>query len=225
LNIYRYLIFVLIKFSNLKRYTQADEIWISTKKIFYDSMPPNPPKDETSLLKRIAQQDREALSQLYDRYARVMYSLAFKILNSVEEAEEVVLDVFSQVWRTAQNYDDKKGRVDNWLFLMTRSRSLDRLRKSLRQSKIIDASTKVVQEKSFGFKNIPEEKLLIRECREQVFTALAQLPEPQRQVIELAYYQGLTQSEIAKQMQISLGTVKTRVRLALKKLRSLLNAA
>ena len=106
-------------------------------------MPPNPYKDETLLIKRITQQDREALSQLYDRYARVMYSLAFKILNSVEEAEEVVIDVFSQVWRTAQNYDDQRGRVDNWLFLMTRSRSLDRLRKSLRQSKILDASTDV----------------------------------------------------------------------------------
>lgn len=188
-------------------------------------MPPNPPKDETSLIKKIAQQDREALSQLYDRYARVMYSLAFKILNSVEEAEEVVVDVFSQVWRTAQNYDSQRGRVDNWLFLMTRSRSLDRLRKGLRQSKIIDASTKIVQEKSFVDTNIPEEKLLIRERREQVFAALAQLPEPQRQVIELAYYQGLTQSEIAKQMQISLGTVKTRVRLALKKLRNLLDSA
>ena len=188
-------------------------------------MSPTFPKDETSLLTRIAQQDRDALSQLYDRYARVMYALAYKILNSVEEAEEVVLDVFSQVWRTAQKYDSQKGRVDSWLFLMTRSRSLDRLRKSLRQSKIIAASTQVVQEQSFVFANTPEEKLLIRERRELVISALAQLPETQRQVIELAYYQGLTQSEIATQMQISLGTVKTRVRLALKKLRSLLDAS
>ena len=188
-------------------------------------MSPTFPQDETSLLTRIAQQDREALSQLYDRYARVMYSLAFKILNSVEEAEEVVLDVFSQVWRTAQNYDSQRGRVDNWLFLMTRSRSLDRLRKSLRQSKIIDASTQVVQEKSIVFADNPEEKLLIRERRELIIAALEQLPETQRQVIELAYYQGLTQSEIASRMQISLGTVKTRVRLALKKLRNLLSAS
>ena len=188
-------------------------------------MSPTFPNDEISLLTKIAQQDREALGQLYDRYARVMYSLAFKILNSVEEAEEVVLDVFSQVWRTAHNYDSQKGRVDNWLFLMTRSRSLDRLRKTLRQAKIIAASTQVVQEKSSVVADNPEEKLLIRERRELVIAALAQLPEPQRQVIELAYYQGLTQSEIATQMQISLGTVKTRVRLALKKLRSLLSAS
>jgi RNA polymerase sigma-70 factor, ECF subfamily len=85
--------------------------------------------DDISLLKRIVKQDQTALSQLYDRYARIIYSMAFRSLRSVEESEEAVLDVFAQVWRIAERYDVKKGKADSWLFLLARSRILDRLRK------------------------------------------------------------------------------------------------
>ncbi|NEP15830.1 MAG: sigma-70 family RNA polymerase sigma factor [Leptolyngbya sp. SIO4C1] len=178
-----------------------------------------PSTDETLLIHRVVQRDQTALGQLYDRYARMLYALAFKILSSVEEAEETVLDVFAQVWRDAHRYDASRSRVDSWLFLITRSRALDRLRKRQRQSKTVEAATVAVQTAA---DILPEEALLITERREQVTTAMAQLPSEQRQVIELAYFQGLSQSEIAQRSQLKLGTVKTRIRLGLKKLRGLL---
>ncbi len=179
------------------------------------------PLNEAFLLKRIAQQDQSALAQLYDRYARVIYAVAFKSLGSVEESEEIVLDVFSQVWRTAERYDVTKGRVDTWLFMMTRSRVLDRLRSLQRTTKTQNASVKA-EIQSIKVSVDPVEDVLTRERRTQVLAALSQLPDEQRLVIEFAYYQGLTHSEIASQTGLSLGTVKTRIRLGLNKLRATL---
>lgn len=179
--------------------------------------------DETPLLERIAQHDQAALSELYDRYARVLYALAFKILGSVEEAEEVVLDVFSQVWRTAERYDATRGRVDSWLFMLTRSRALDRLRALQRLTRGVVASVDTQLLQSPLLCN-PEEDLLILERRAQVLVALGQLPQEQRQVLELAYYKGLTHVEIAVQTGKPLGTIKTRIRLGLGKLREALGS-
>lgn len=176
-------------------------------------------KNETELIDRMVQGDQTALSQLYDRYARVMYSLAFKMLGSVEEAEEVVLDVFAKAWRTAARYDASRSRVDSWLFLMTRSRSLDRLRQRQRQTKVVEAATNTAAVSS---SQVPDEALVINERRAVVAQALAKLPDEQRSVIELAYYQGFSQSEIAKQTGMALGTVKTRIRLGLRKLKQTL---
>jgi RNA polymerase sigma-70 factor (ECF subfamily) len=179
--------------------------------------------DETSLLERIAQHDQAALSELYDRYARVLYALAFKVLGSVEEAEEVVLDVFSQVWRTAGRYDATRGRVDTWLFMLTRSRALDRLRALQRLTRAVAASVDAALLQSPPLCN-PEEDFLLSERRAQVLVALGQLPQEQRQVLELAYYKGLTHVEIAAQTGKSLGTIKTRIRLELGKLREALGS-
>jgi len=180
--------------------------------------------DESSLLERIAQQDQTALAALYDRYARVLYGVALKSLGAAEEAEEVVLDVFSQVWRIAGRYDAAKGRVDTWLFMLTRSRVLDRLRSLQRVNKTATASIDLAQIQSAKGGVDPVEDALITERRTLVLTALGSLPPEQRLVIELAYYQGLTQSEIATQTGTSLGTVKTRIRLGLSKLRIALGA-
>ncbi|HBE16648.1 MAG TPA: RNA polymerase [Cyanobacteria bacterium UBA11149] len=179
--------------------------------------------NETSLLERIARADKNALSQLYDRYGRILYALSFKILGSQEEAEEVVLDVFSQVWRIAQRYDPKKGKVDAWLFTLTRSRALDRLRILQRHEKTATASMEAALTPSQSTAN-PEEDLLIAERRDRILAAMAQLPIEQREVLELAYYQGLTHTEIATQTGKSLGTVKTRIRLGLEKLRLALSS-
>lgn len=177
--------------------------------------------DESPLLERIAQLDQTALSELYDRYARVLYAVAFKILGSVEEAEEVVLDVFSQVWRTAARYNSTRGRVDTWLFMLTRSRALDRLRALQRLTRAVTVSVDNAMMESLSLCN-PEEDLLISERRAQVLAALAQLPQEQKQVLELAYYKGMTHVEIAAHTGKSLGTVKTRIRLGLSKLRDAL---
>ncbi|NEP11542.1 MAG: sigma-70 family RNA polymerase sigma factor [Symploca sp. SIO1A3] len=181
--------------------------------------------DEILLIGRIRQREQAALGELYDRYARVMYSLAFKILGSVEEAEEVVLDVFSQAWKNADCYDATRSRVDAWLFLMTRSRALDRLRKRQRQSKVVEVATATAKTVTSQTLKTPEEDLLISERREMITAAMVKLPQEQRQVIELAYFQGLSQAAIAQRTGMKLGTVKTRIRLGLSKLRGLLEEA
>ena len=179
--------------------------------------------DDVFLITRVAHRNQGALSDLYDRYARILYSVAYKMLGSVEESEEIVLDVFAQVWRIAPTFDRQRGRVDSWLFMLTRSRSLDRLRQKQRQTKVVDASTAAARVQLSPPMVVPEDHLLIQERRDQIQAALAQIPPEQRQVIELAYYRGLTQSQIATQMAISVGTVKTRIRLGLSKLRGLLD--
>jgi RNA polymerase sigma-70 factor (ECF subfamily) len=182
-------------------------------------MTTQPVFDDIAIIARIAQQDETALSELYDRYARVLYAVACKSLTSKEEAEEVVLDVFSQVWRIAERYDSKKARVDAWLFMLTRSRVLDRLRSIQRANKNPTISMDAVQIQLPESGVDPVEDALISERRTQVLAALETLPVEQRLVIELAYYKGLTHSEIASQTGLSLGTVKTRIRLGLNKLR------
>ena len=175
--------------------------------------------EATSLLAKIAQGDRTALSQFYDRYARTIYATAWKSLNSVEDCEEVVLDVFAQVWRIAERYDETKGSTEQWLFTLARSRILDRLRKLQRLTKVSEA---IATGKEIEFPTVsvdPIEAVEIGERRQQVLVALSQIPSEQRQVIELAYYQGLTHTEIATQTGLSLGTVKTRLRLGLSKLK------
>lgn len=180
--------------------------------------------DDSSLIRRIAQQDDTALSELYDRYARVLYAVAIKSLGTKEEAEEVVLDVFSQVWRIAERYDDRKARVDSWLFMLTRSRVLDRLRAIQRANKISSNSMDATQIQLLPSSVDLLEEALISERRTQVLAALEVLPIEQRLVIELAYYKGLSQSEIVAQTGLPLGTVKTRIRLGLNKLRVALGA-
>ena len=180
--------------------------------------------DDFTLLHKIIRQDQSALSQLYDRYARVMYSLAFKILGSAEEAEEVVLDVFGHVWNKATTYNAKRGRVDGWLFLMVRSRSIDRWRKRQKYVAAIESSTIDAKVELSRSADTPDDMLMMSERRDRVLSAMEALPPEQRQVIELAYYRGFSQSEIAAEMGTSVGTVKTRVRLGLSKLRGLLDA-
>jgi RNA polymerase sigma factor (sigma-70 family) len=168
---------------------------------------------EAALLVRIAQKDQTALSQLYDRYARIIHAIAYKSLGSREECEEVVLDVFAQIWRTSDRYDPARGRVDTWVFMLARSRILDRLRSLQRAVKTETASIDAAQIQSSRSSVDPIEDALVLERREIVLAALSKLPD------ELAYYRGLSQSEIAAQVGVSLGTVKTRIRLGLSKLR------
>jgi RNA polymerase sigma-70 factor, ECF subfamily len=179
-----------------------------------------PPIDDAILLTQIAVRNQPALSSLYDRYARIIYAIAFRSLQSAEDSEEVMLEVFAQVWRIADRYDQTKGRADTWLFMLARSRILDRLRKLQRQTlaigRVLDIDTVQVSSSSVE----PLDTAVISERREQVIAILSHIPSEQRLVLELAYYQGLSHSEIARKTGISLGTVKTRIRLGLTKLRS-----
>ncbi len=181
-----------------------------------------PALNDAALLIQIAQRDQSALSTLYDRYARIIYGLAFKSLRSVEESEEVVLDVFAQVWKIADRYDTQKGRADTWLFTLARSRILDRLRKIQRTKPALTVSIEALEIQPKADNVDLFEDIFVRERRVQVLAAMQTIPEEQRLVLELAYYQGLTQSQIADQTGATLGTVKTRIRLGLSKLKSAL---
>lgn len=176
---------------------------------------------DVALIQQIINQNQTALAQLYDRYARIVYAVAYRSLGSAEESEEVVLDVFAQVWKIAHHYDVARSRVDTWLFMLARSRILDRLRRSQRVDKIAAASLQAERSIPAATPD-PIEDVAIHEQQKRVWAALAQLPLEQRHVIELAYYQGMSHREIAAITQLSLGTVKTRIRLGLSKLRILL---
>jgi RNA polymerase sigma-70 factor (ECF subfamily) len=185
-------------------------------------MTPKPTIDEIAIVARIAQQDQTAIAELYDRYARILYAVAFKILGIQEETEEVVLDVFQQVWRAAARYNPQKARVDTWLFMQIRSRALDKLRSRQRVSRIQEVSLDAVDIEVQAATSNPVEDVVILERRTMVVAAIKQLPPEQQQVIELVYFQGLTHGEIAAATGVALGTIKTRIRLALSKLRAAL---
>lgn len=181
----------------------------------------NDPDSEIQWVYQIAQQDQLALSKLYDRYARIIYSSAYRSLGNAEESEEVVMDVFTQVWRSADRYDAFKARVDTWLLMMARSRTFDRLRSRQRKGKVADA-VMIFEVPTMCMSPTPCEDAEIQERRRAVIAALEILPPEQRQVLELAYYGGHSHREIAEQTGMALGTVKTRIRLGLEKLRSAL---
>ncbi|AKG20130.1 sigma-70 family RNA polymerase sigma factor [Calothrix sp. 336/3] len=178
--------------------------------------------DQAALIARIAQQDESALSELYDRYGKILYAVAFKMLGTVEEAEETVLDVFHQVWRTAQRYDATKARVDTWLFMQLRSRAIDKLRIRERMTRTPIVSLDAVEQEARSLSVDPSEEIIFSERRTLIQTAIRELPPEQQQVLELAYFQGWSHTEISTQTGIPLGTIKTRIRLGLTKLRGVL---
>lgn len=182
------------------------------------------PRD-AELVARVAQGDEGALGQLYDRFGGVLYAVAFRVMGQQADAEEVVMEAFAQAWREARRFDTGRGSVAAWLTVMTRSRALDRVRSQSRRERITDTAAREepasAPAMSAGFPP-PGASLLDEERGRAVGAALAALSPPQRQAIELAYYEGLSQSEIAARLGEPLGTIKTRVRLGMQKLREAL---
>ena len=173
---------------------------------------------DVALLQAIARGDEAALARLYDQYRVILFGLLVRILNSREEAEDVLQEVFLQVWRRAGDYDEQRGKPFTWLVTLTRSRAIDRLRAlGSRQRLATSAAQEQPEEASDALKETyrSEQKEIVRR-------ALADLPEEQRRTLLLAYFEGLTQSEIAAKINAPLGTVKTRMRSALTKLRETL---
>jgi RNA polymerase sigma-70 factor, ECF subfamily len=176
--------------------------------------------NERHLVERIASQDPDALQEFYDRYYKLVFSLALKILNSWSEAEEVTVDVFWQVWQQAGQYSAARGSVSAWVVMIARSRAIDRRRSRERQN------SHTTSMENLDFANVeagteynPEKSFYSLEKREAVRNALAEMNEKQRHVIELAYFKGLSQSEIAALLNEPLGTVKTRIRAGMQFLR------
>ena len=178
---------------------------------------------DQALLARIAAGDEQALGALYDRYGATLYALAYAIVRDSADAEEGAADAFAQVWRSAAEYDRGRGSVAAWLTTITRSRGLDRLRAKQRRAHMLDRAS-VHDEEGLALPlaavgTLPDGGAEQSEVSTLVNRSLGELPQPQRRVIEMAYFGGLSQSEIASELNEPLGTVKTRMRAGMQKLR------
>lgn len=172
---------------------------------------------DRSTLARMADGDHDALAELYDRHARAVYSLALRIVRDQRDAEEVAQDVFAQAWRQSTRYRAERGSVIAWLMTLTRSRAVDRLRgRRSRPDAPVDAAPIVEVTDTAA---PADERLAWAARAARVRAAVAALPFLQRIAIELAFYEGLTHAEIAERLEEPLGTVKTRIRQGLVKLR------
>jgi RNA polymerase sigma-70 factor (ECF subfamily) len=174
--------------------------------------------DDATLFARVAAGDAQALRALYDRYASRALAIALRILGGRPESEEVVQETFLELWRRARDFDRQRGAAAAWIAAMARNRAIDRLRSrgvyARHQSELADEPVRPSA--------TPLEDVEQRIARESIGAALAELPVEQRRSIELAYFEGLTQREIAERTGEPLGTIKTRMRLGLEKLANLL---
>jgi RNA polymerase sigma-70 factor (ECF subfamily) len=174
-----------------------------------------------SHLEGVRARRQEALAALYDESSSLVYTIVFRIVGNREDAEEVTLDVYSQVWRSASGYQADRGTVTGWLTVLARSRAIDRLRARARSR--TDEGIETVRETPDPG-STPEQRTITAEERARVRAALAGLPEEQRRLLELACYGGFTQSELAARLELPLGTVKTRMRLGMMRLREELSS-
>ena len=176
---------------------------------------------DVRLIERMAAGDGGALRELYDQHARGVYSLAMRILRSQQDAEDLVQEVFVQAWKLAARYDTKRGTVAGWLLMQAKSRAIDRLRgrKSRPEGAEVDP---VVVESAPDAAEGADERLVRTQEAGRIRRALEGLPLLQRTAVELAYYEGLTHVEIADRLEQPLGTVKTRIRQGLLRLRDAL---
>ncbi len=178
---------------------------------------------DLELLEQISNQDRDALESLYERYGRRVFSLAVRILSDSVSAEEVTQDVFMSVWRRGATYVSKKGKFTTWLFSIAHNRTIDELRKRRRdRSRTNDDIDDHLNLESSDVS--PADATVAQSEYAKIRAAMENLPDEQKNVVELSYFKGLTQTEIADKTGQPLGTVKTRMRLALKKLRKALSA-
>jgi len=179
---------------------------------------------EIMLVQRVGQGDRVAFEALYERYSAVLLSTAYRILNDQESAEDVLQEVFLQIWDKAMMYDPKRGKPLTWAVTMTRNRAIDRLRSKQRRHRLQDDLEK---ESSIFEKLNGNDSLETVEAGEKsriVHDAVMQLTKDQREAIELAFFSGLTQSEIAGRLHEPLGTVKARIRRGMMRLKDLIQS-
>jgi RNA polymerase sigma-70 factor, ECF subfamily len=181
--------------------------------------------EHRSLLPAVAHGDLAAFEQLYDRHSSTLYALLLRILANPDDAQEVLQETFVKAWTNAKMFDSVRGSDVAWLISIARSRGIDRLRsRKIRGDREDEAGREVSS--SFGFveKRTGADDAIQSEERQAVRGALAELPESQRITLALAYFEGLSQSEIAEKLGEPLGTIKTRMQLGMKKLRERLKA-
>jgi RNA polymerase sigma-70 factor, ECF subfamily len=170
------------------------------------------------LLQRIGAKDRNAFGEFYDLYSTLIFSIASKILNNAEEAEDVLQETFIQIWEKAAKFDPKFGKASSWAAILARNKAIDRIRASQRRTRL---GQEAVLESNIAAEvsQTTNEVVHGHEKAKLIQSAITQLPAEQRHAIELAYFSGLTQNEISEKLHEPLGTIKARIRRGLLKLR------
>ncbi|MFL5461927.1 MAG: sigma-70 family RNA polymerase sigma factor [Gemmatimonadales bacterium] len=177
---------------------------------------------DRDLLLRAADGDQQAIAALYDRYGGALYAVAYRVARQRADAEDAVVEAFTQAWRDAARFEASRGSVAGWLTMIARSRALDIVRARNRRERITTSASAREAEGTLAMGSSPADpadSFDSTERKRRVQAALETLSPPQRQAIELAFFEGLSQSEIAQRLEEPLGTIKTRVRLGMQKLR------
>jgi RNA polymerase sigma-70 factor (ECF subfamily) len=179
--------------------------------------------DDEELMQRLAYRDLVAFRALYDRYGNLVYSAALRVVRDAQIAEDMVQEIFLRIWRKPESYVAQRGRFVTWLTSVTRNRAVDEVRSRGRRFRHETASPEE-QERELPASEQDDPALTaeLSDQRRLIIAALTQIPAEQREIIELAYFGGLTQQEIAERLSQPLGTVKTRIRLGMQKLRAAL---
>jgi RNA polymerase sigma-70 factor (ECF subfamily) len=180
---------------------------------------------DSDLMRKVALGDRAAFDQLFDRYNQLALNLAARVLNERQEAEDVVQEVFLQLWRDASSYRQERGNVSTWIVAIARSRAIDKLR-SRRARRILDPVGDGSEETQDLAERLADPKVPQDDLDNQLLVrkAFGSLAVDQRVAIEMAYYEGMSQSEIAEALREPLGTIKTRIRSGLLKLKQALGS-
>lgn len=178
---------------------------------------------EIELMKKIKAKDDKALAELYDLYNRLLFGMIISVVKKREEAEDVLQEVFVKIWEKAHSFNEDRGNVYSWIVTLTRNKAIDRIRSKgyktqQKASQDVDAPEFTLE----GDKYDPLETTIFSDRAELVRKALGEIPESQSEVLEIAYYRGMTQSEISDHLEIPLGTVKTRMRQGMIKLKDIL---
>lgn len=181
--------------------------------------------NDEELMQRLSYRDLRAFEALYDRYGDLVYSTCLRVVRDAQLAEDIVQEVFLRLWRKPESYVAQRGRFPTWLLSVTRNRSVDEIRSRGRRQRHENTSPQQQErELPAGQEQDPALSAQLADQQRLIRAALAELPEEQRLAIELAYFGGLTQQEIAAKLSQPLGTVKTRIRLGMQKLRNALTA-
>jgi RNA polymerase sigma-70 factor, ECF subfamily len=183
-----------------------------------------PPDDDSELIERIRKGERAAFMQFYDRFSPLLFSVAARVLSDRKEAEDVLQEVMLAIWNKSGDYDPALGRLSSWAVVLTRNRALDRLRARTRRLRLIEEVALMTDAPDDGAGASAGDVIHGRERAEKLRSALTELPPDQRTAIELAFFAGLSQSDIATRLTLPLGTVKARIRRGMLRLRERLGA-
>ena len=180
-------------------------------------------RHDADMVARVAAHDAGALAELYDRYSRPVYSYLYRVCGDPQTAEELLQEVFFRVWRQATTFDGSRGAFVSWVMSIAHNLAIDEVRRVGRRPRAGTDDPERVLSQVVDRDPPPDEMAWLSDLRRQMRTAIDQIPAPQRDVIELAYFSGLTQREISQRLGIPMGTVKTRTRLGLLRLRERLD--